>query len=768
LKFLCIHGHFYQPPRENPWLEEIEIQESAFPYRNWNERITQECYAANGLCRFVDPKKKSITIVNNYAKISFNFGPTLLSWMEQKHPEVYQAILEADKEGQRNFSGHGAALGQAYNHVIMPLANKKDKETQVVWGIQDFEHRFKRRPEGMWLPETAVDLETLEILSQNHIPFTILSPHQARSVKAFHENEWKDVSGGRIDPSQPYLCHLPSGRSIVLFFYEGSISHHVAFGGLLKNGEEFARRLAAAPASRPGHPHLTHVATDGETYGHHHPFGDMALAHCLDYIQSEKLGRLTVYGEFLEKFPPTREVRILENTSWSCSHGVERWRANCGCRIGTHPSWSQQWRGKLREGLDWLRDELIPIYETQMLKFTGDPWRVRNDYIHVVLDRSEKNVAEFFQQTFGQSLSASDKINPSTSLRIDSERHPSPPFEGRSWDAVERVKILKLLELQRNALLMQTSCGWFFDEISGIEARQVMLYAARAIQLAREIAEKDMEPEFLQFLKSAPSNVPEFGHGACVYEKLIKPQIITPQRVAVHYALMSLVSQYPPVTRMYSYTIQRTRWIPQEKDHHQVIAGQLRVRSEITTEEEELDLVVFDPGDSRVRVEVGGQSYSLWDVFKNDEENLFHRVFAPNFKTVEFNPNWHFKRLLEEDVLDLSKVSEFIEEIKQGHFELDRTILSFAASQKIQNLMLQFSQNPENLSLLEMINSTVRLFKMLPLHLDLWKSQNIYFWIKNQIYPQMMLLKANREDTTAQSWIRSFDSLGGYLHIRTS
>ena len=305
-KFVCIHGHFYQPPRENPWLDEVEVQDSAFPYHDWNERVTAESYARNADARILDDSQRIVDIVNNYSKISFNFGPTLLSWMEKKDPEIYRSIVEADRLSQKNFSGHGSAIAQVYNHMIMPLANSRDKRTQVIWGIKDFEFRFKRKPEGMWLAETAVDLETLDIMAEQGIKFTVLAPHQAK---------------GRVDPHVPYRCHLPSGRKICIFFYDGPIALGVAFEGLLNNGEQFARRLTNDFSSSDPNAQLVHVATDGETYGHHHKFGDMALAYCLHYIEEHQLAQLTVYGEFLEKFPPTPRCRnrgkfFLELRSW--------------------------------------------------------------------------------------------------------------------------------------------------------------------------------------------------------------------------------------------------------------------------------------------------------------------------------------------------------------------------------------------------------------------------------------------------------------------
>ena len=340
-RYICIHGHFYQPPRENAWLESIEVQDSAYPYHDWNERITAECYAPNTASRILDGEGYITKLVNNYSKISFNFGPTLLSWLKDNHSDIYQAILEADRLSQENFSGHGSAMAQAYNHMIMPLANRRDKYTQVVWGIADFGHRFGRKPEGMWLPETAVDLETLDIMAEEGIKFTVLAPTQASRVRRIGADDWEDVSDASIDPTMAYRLNLPSGREIALFFYDGPISRNIAFEDTLDSGEKFAYRLTDAFSEERDWPQLVHIATDGETYGHHHRFGDMALAFALEYIEANNLAAITNYGEYLEKNPCTYEVEIFENTSWSCTHGVERWRSDCGDNSGGNPNWNQ-------------------------------------------------------------------------------------------------------------------------------------------------------------------------------------------------------------------------------------------------------------------------------------------------------------------------------------------------------------------------------------------------------------------------------------------
>ena len=416
---ICIHGHFYQPPRENPWLETVERQDSAYPYHDWNERVTAECYAPNAASRILDERGRILRITNNYSRISFNYGPTLLSWLERHDPETYRLILAADSESRDAFGGHGSAMAQAYNHLIMPLANERDKQTQVAWGVADFRHRFGREPEGMWLPETAVDTDSLEALAAHGIKFTVLAPHQASRVRAMAGKDatqaWRDVRGGRIDPTMPYLCRLPSGRSIVLFFYDGPVSRAVAFEGLLSNGIGFAERLAGLFFDGRKRAQLVHIATDGESYGHHHRFGEMALSYALHHIEAKGLARLTNYGFYLEQHPPTHEVEILENTSWSCAHGVERWQSDCGCHSGRGGGWNQQWRRPLRVALDWLRDTVAPLFEYRGREILRDPWAARDAYIGVVLDRSPESVERFLAAHAARPLTEADKV---TALRL--------------------------------------------------------------------------------------------------------------------------------------------------------------------------------------------------------------------------------------------------------------------------------------------------------------------------------------------------------------
>ncbi len=563
-RFICVHGHFYQPPRESPWLEEVEVQDSAHPYHDWNARVSAECYAPNAASRVLDGDRRILEITNNYSQISFNAGPTLLAWMEHASPEVYARILAADQESRARRGGHGNALAQVYNHMILPLATRRDKETQVAWGIADFQHRFGHDPEGMWLPETGVDTETLEVLAAHGIAFTILAPHQATRVRPLRGDTWIDVRDSRIDPRRPYLCLLPNGAVITLFFYDGPIARAVAFEGLLNSGEAFAKRLVSGFDDR-AEPQLVHIATDGESYGHHHRFGEMALTYALRVIEERGLGRLTNYGEFLAHNVPDHQVEIAEPTSWSCVHGVERWRANCGCNAG-HRGWTQEWRAPLREALDWLHDELARVFEREGGRYLRDPWAARDTYIDVILRRDPEVVDAFFA----------------------AHGRPSLPVE-------ERSSALRLLEMQRHALLMYTSCGWFFDELSGIETVQVIKYAARAVQLA-QLFGASLEEEFVRRLGAARSNLRSWGDGANVYQRLVRPSMVPIPRVVAHYGISSLFESYAGDERVFSFDVHREDTDRETSGGHTLATGRVTVSSRITFERAQAAYAVLHLG----------------------------------------------------------------------------------------------------------------------------------------------------------------------------
>lgn len=364
---LIIHGHFYQPPRENPWTGRVDREPSAQPFHDWNERIHAECYRPNASARVVDSFGRVERVLCNYAHISFNFGPTLLSWMEQHDPVTYARIIEADKESARRHGGRGNAITQAYNHAILPLCNERDRRTQIRWGIADFQHRFKRHPEAMWLPETACNDATLGALIDERLRFVILSPYQAARARSLGEAAWFDASDGRIDPGIPYrYFHRDgSGRSIAVFFYDGPISRAIAFEGVLTSSQALVTRLSHAPG---GEGRLVHIATDGESYGHHTRLGERGLAYALTVEAPAHGFAVTNYGSFLERHPPTMEVEVQagpngEGTAWSCSHGLGRWSRDCGCQTGGQPGWNQAWRAPLRAALDYVRDEATRHFE---------------------------------------------------------------------------------------------------------------------------------------------------------------------------------------------------------------------------------------------------------------------------------------------------------------------------------------------------------------------------------------------------------------------
>ncbi len=803
-RYICIHGHFYQPPRENPWLEAVELQDSAYPYHDWNHRVTSQCYASNGRSRILDDDGRISRIVNNYSKISFNFGPTLLSWLEKNAEDVYEAILEGDRESRKRFSGHGSALAQVYNHMILPLANRRDKVTQVRWGIRDFEHRFERKPEGMWLSEAAVDLETLEILAEHDIRFTILAPGQAKRIRPIDSEEWEDVGEGTIDPTRAYVQHLPSGQDIALFFYDGPISQAVAFEGLLGGGEVFAERLLTGFSTERSWPQLVHIATDGESYGHHHPHGDMALAYALHHIEEKRIAVLTNYGEYLEKHPPDHEVEIFEESSWSCVHGIERWRSDCGCSSGGHPGWNQVWRKPLREALDWLRDSLAPLYEKKAYAFFESPSEARNDYIEILLDRSPDNVERFFS------------------------RHA-----GRKLDNAEAASALKLLELQRNAMLMYTSCGWFFDEVSGIETVQILQYAGRALQLARDLFEEVLEPRFLEILEQAKSNIAQHVDGRRVYAKFVKPAVVDLEKVGGHYAMSSLFEEYPDRTDLFCYTADREVHRYAMTGKASLIMGRVNITSEITRESRRLCFGMLHWGDHNIggcvracedeepnptvteeifdsfgRAEFpetyrllekyfGTPEYSLPSLFKDeqrrildiilestlsDAEALYRQIYETNapllrflnnhgiptpkvlYTSAEVVVNASLRDAFETEELDLDRIGELLEVVDLEGVPLDHISFEMAIRQRMEHMAEQFSRDPEDIATLRMLEAVSELIDVLPFEVNLRNVQNMCYRILEDVYPKVA--EEAHRDEESREWTELFVSLGGNLRMR--
>ncbi|MFH0788673.1 MAG: DUF3536 domain-containing protein [Pseudomonadota bacterium] len=803
-RYICIHGHFYQPPRENPWLEDIELQDSAYPYHDWNERITAESYAPNSASRILTEDGRIDKIPNNYAKISFNFGPTLLSWMADKAPDAYEAVLSADRMSQKSFSGHGCALAQAYNHLIMPLANRADKVTQVHWGIQDFIHRFGRFPEGMWLPETAVDLETLDILAEKGIRFTILAPRQAARVRPIGEDAWEDVSGERIDPTQAYLLRLPSGRTIHLFFYDGPISRGVAFEGLLDKGEFLAHRLVEAFNDQSPRPQLVNIATDGETYGHHHRHGEMALAYALEYIESNHLARLTNYGQYLDTFPPNQEVEIFENSSWSCVHGVERWWRDCGCNSGMHQGWNQSWRTPLRNALDWLRDTLKPLYEQEAQKLFQDPWAARDDYISLLLDRSPQNRKDFFKRQAGRKLKEA-----------------------------EIIQALRLLEIQRHTLLMYTSCGWFFDELSGIETVQVIEYAGRAIQVASEVFDQEIEGPFLDRLEQARSNIADHGDGRRIYEKWVRPAMVDLLDVTAHYGISSIFEDYAKEHTIYCFHIDQEHFQRLEAGKAKLAVGIVRLVSEITRKTGRFSFAVLHLGDHnlcggvrafqgnkayqamvqqvsdsfiiadfpetirRIDHHFGTATYSLRSLFRDEQRKILDQIMetslgevwstfrqiynyhsplmrflidlgvplpTPYRSTADFVVNLNLRQAFEAEKFNLSLINTILQEAGLLQVTWETAGLEYALRKTLERLAEQFRQDPQNLPILQNLEQLLGLVSDLPFEVNLWKTQNIYYELLQTVYPEWRW-KADQGEENAQVWVRMFKAICETLFI---
>jgi alpha-amylase/alpha-mannosidase (GH57 family) len=572
--YITVHGHFYQPPRENPYLDAVERQPSAAPCHDWNERIHHECYRPNAFARILNDRNEVIRIVNNYEYISFNMGPTLMNWLERYDIETYQRILEADRVSCQRLNGHGNAVAQAYNHIILPLANTRDKITQIRWGKEDFRSRFGRDPEGMWLAETAVDYPTLEVLVAEGIRFIILAPSQAQRCRplpsqAQPDPQWLEVGGGQIDPTRPYRCFLPGGDRdrdyIDIFFYDGPISRDMGFNNVLTSSGHFAGRIGQAVRGDRHPCQIVSVATDGETFGHHKGGAEKALAYALVDEFPRHGWTVTNYAHYLSISPSTWEVELKPVTAWSCSHGVNRWQDDCGC--GGGGLWHQQWRRPLRDTLNWLRDQLIKVYQETGRELFQDPWLARDQYIRVLRDRSTATVKRFLSQ-----------------------------HQARKLSATERVDALRLLEMQRHAMFMYTSCGWFFDELSRPEGTQILRYASRAIELAADVAGVELEAEFIKRLEKAPSNVECFGSGAEVYRKLVIPAQVSLEQVAAHYAISSLFTTYDRDQRIYCYIAHQSDYQLQRIGPLALAVGQLQLTSEITHEKSNLVFAVLHLG----------------------------------------------------------------------------------------------------------------------------------------------------------------------------
>ena len=823
-RYLCVHGHFYQPPRENPWLETVELQESATPYHDWNERITSECYAPNGASRIVNQQRQIVRIVNNYARMSFNFGPTLLSWLEDNAPRTYRMIQDADQTSASLYSNHGSALAQVYNHIIMPLASERDARTQIRWGIADFEHRFGRKPEGMWLAETAVSRSVLDLLAQERIKFTVLAPHQAARVRRIaapgkDPDAWTETPDATVDTTHPYIVQLDHGRSIAVFFYDGPASRAIAFEGLLNDGETFARRLLSRfPADHPAsEPQLVHVATDGESYGHHHRHGEMALSYALNWVKDNNLARLTNYGEFLEKFPPQWEAEVADDTSWSCAHGVERWRSDCGCNSGGKPGWNQRWRTPLREALDLLRDRTAPLAEAVAAPLLKDLWAARDAYIHVILDRSSDNLDRFFAA------------------------HATRPLT-----TAERITVFELLELQRHTQLMYTSCGWFFDDISGIETVQIIAYAGRVLQLANRLftdpalfttpelsirSAYELEADFLQILARAESNVPDLGNGAEVYRRFVNAGRLDLESVGAHYAISSMFRSYPDSGNIFCFDVQRHSYDVMTSGRGRFAVGRATLCSRITEECEDICFAVLHLGDQNLSAAVKRFSphdserwdifienarhsirranlpelirsidgyfdstlYSLTSLFADEQHRILENILNQTLSEVEgsliriynehatlldfladanvaappalavtasFAINAGLRRALEAETFDSAELARLLRRAEVDHVTLDAGLLSYTADKRMKRAMVRLEAAAEQQTThsIAVLNETLAIadsLRTIPMEINLWQAQNIW----NDLL--------GRSDATywSREWREGFRKVGLALNI---
>jgi len=646
--YVVIHGHFYQPPRENPWIEKIEEEVSARPFHDWNVRIATECYTPNSCARIYDGDHRILDIVNNYAKLSFNFGPTLLAWLEGHAPLTYQRILAADRASLTHL-GHGNAIAQAYNHVILPLANPRDLETEVIWGLADFEHRFGRKAEAMWLPETAVNYPTLAALAAHGMKYVILSPYQARRVRPLEGGVWEVVQAQTLDTTQAYRCFLPNpakvsdeSRYIDVFFYDGGVASDLSFGDLLNDSKNLVSRLVAGFRADVPRPQLLNVATDGENYGHHHMFGELGLAYAMEKVIPQRGFTLTNYATFLEMARPQLQVELevgpkKEGSSWSCAHGVGRWREDCGCSTGGPATWHQRWRTPLRQAFDYLNERLALVFEEEGAKYLKDPWAARDDYIEVILDRREETLKRFFA------------------------RHGVRGLTHRTW-----FKPLRLLEMQRHILLMYTSCGWFFADLAGLETIQVMKYAARALQLGQRYLKESLEEPFLQILEKGQSNIAEEGNGRQIFLRRVRPAVTDYNKVANQWAISWLKDrerQCP--THIYHFQVKPLDHEVRTQGTLGLASGRLQVTSGITRWEENLGFFTAHLGSYLYRTQVlensstarfqalqedffrvlaetpedlipllasrlGERYYTVHDIFQEEKEQIFIDLLADN------------------------------------------------------------------------------------------------------------------------------------------
>ena len=803
-KFICIHGHFYQPPRENPWLETVETQDSAAPYHDWNERVCAECYAPNGAARILNEKKQITRILNNYARMSFNFGPTLLSWLMGNAPRTYRNILFGERRSRASYGGHSSAMAQVYNHIIMPLASERDRITQIRWGIADYQSHYGSAPEGMWLAETAADTRTLELLAEHGIKFTLLAPHQCKRIRPLKEvAAWTDMPGATVDTTRPYLVRFKSGASIAVFFYNGPASRAIAFEGLLNSGDNLCARLKSS-FKEGTQPQLVHVATDGESYGHHHKHGEMALAYALLLLERDKTVRLANYGMFLAECPPEYECEIEDDTSWSCVHGVERWRSNCGCNGGL--PYNQLWRAPLRQALDELRDALGPFTEQEGARLFKDVWAARDAYISVILDRSEENEAHFLKQ-----------------------------HQSRELNEAERERAIELMEMLRHGQLMYTSCGWFFDDIGGLETVQIIAYAARVLQLAKKLfgqQAEGLEPNFLARIAEAKSNDPIRGDGAQIYKASVSTMELGLEQVAAHYAISSIFSAYSDETELYCYRVRRISYEIHTSGRGRLALGRTQITSSITGEGKRFSFSVLHFGDQNITAAVkaysdadaadfeafarkaaenvqqayfpevirlldryyGHVDYSLTSLFRDEQRRIVQLILNSTLWDIEtslttiyedhasllhylsqaglpkppalalaagFALNAGLRRALGTDPIDQPHVRSLLIAAKADKVPLETAALSYLVDQRMKLAMVELQISNGSLERLDRALTLARNLTELPFELNLWQAQNIWYEVLRTSKEGLAALRP--EDRPR--WDKTFNELGNCLSI---
>jgi alpha-amylase/alpha-mannosidase (GH57 family) len=794
MRYVCIHGHFYQPWRASPWLEAIELTDSAWPYHDWNERITQECYAPNAWARQLGPDGRIARITNNYARMSFDVGPTLTAWLAAHAPAVLAGMRAGDEAWRARAGASGGAIAQAWGHAILPLCDDRDRRTQVRWGIRDFEARFGRRPQGMWLPETAADVATLETLAAEGMGFTVLAPHQAAAVRLAGEAGWTGVTATTLDTTKPYVCRLPSGRSIALFFYHGRLSQEIAFGPLLRNGDALAAHLQRTVSEAGDGPRIVHLATDGETYGHHHRFGDMALARALEVLERSPAVELTTYEAYLAAHPPADEVRIQEEpTSWSCAHGIGRWRTDCGCQGGA-------WRAPLRGAIDWLRDELAGLYEEAMRPLAHNPARARDAYVDTLVDPSPAGLEAYLLAH-------------------------APGLTG------ERVVTLRrLLEMQRHALLMQMSCGWFFGDPTGIEPVQNLRHAARALELARQATGRDLEEPFVSRLLPIESPRQGIADGRQLWERKVRPAVAGFDRMVAHAAMLAHLEpgEGPTISRAH-----RVHHEVAERREGVLLAASVLVSSERTGASERMAYVVLGSGprDLVAGVKPVGEDdawrdclkpilhavdrqdfltarnlvalafptplYTLRSLFRDERQRVMERLVAEPAaeaqRTIQKLHRHHAElvellgelrlplpavfrveaqqalggeiaELLAQPAIDTEALRERFARARAERIELDLALVQRSFEEAIRTRLAGFTRTPFHVGFVESLASLAEVAAEAGLDLNLWEAQNAVYELRRAHAPAVHA-RAEAGDQAARAWGAGLAKLAQALRL---